>query len=154
MTANKMNKVLIALDYDPTAKKVAEVGYSFAKAMGAEVILLHVVENMLAYSLTYLNLGPLQLDSIVELKDASQQFLDKTKLYLNDMTIQTIVKEGDFAESIIEVAKEMDIDIIVMGSLSKRWLENIVMGSVSENVMKRTTIPMFIVPTKKVISDK
>jgi len=149
-----MNKVLIALDYDPTAKKVAEVGYSFAKAMGAEVILLHVVENMLAYSLTYLNLGPLQLDSIVELKDASQQFLDKTKLYLNDMTIQTIVKEGDFAESIIEVAKEMDIDIIVMGSLSKRWLENIVMGSVSENVMKRTTIPMFIVPTKKVISDK
>jgi len=149
-----MNKVLIALDYDPTAKKVAEVGYSFAKAMGAEVILLHVVENMLAYSLTYLNLGPLQLDSIVELKDASQQFLDKTKLYLNDVTIQTIVKEGDFAESIIEVAKEMDIDIIVMGSLSKRWLENIVMGSVSENVMKRTTIPMFIVPTKKVISDK
>ena len=92
-----MNKVLIALDYDPTAKKVAEVGYSFAKAMGAEVILLHVVENMLAYSLTYLNLGPLQLDSIVELKDASQQFLDKTKLYLNDVTIQTIVKEGDFA---------------------------------------------------------
>jgi len=154
MNANKMNKVLIALDYDPTAKKVAEVGYSFAKAMGAEVILLHVVENMLAYSLTYLNLGPLQLDSIVELKDASQQFLDKTKLYLNDVTIQTIVKEGDFAESIIEVAKEMDIDIIVMGSLSKRWLENIVMGSVSENVMKRTTIPMFIVPTKKVISDK
>ena len=154
MNANKMNKVLIALDYDPTAKKVAEVGYSFAKAMGAEVILLHVVENMLAYSLTYLNLGPLQLDSILELKDASQQFLDKTKLYLNDVTIQTIVKEGDFAESIIEVAKEMDIDIIVMGSLSKRWLENIVMGSVSENVMKRTTIPMFIVPTKKVISDK
>jgi len=149
-----MNKVLIALDYDPTAKKVAEVGYSFAKAMGAEVILLHVVENMLAYSLTYLNLGPLQLDSIVELKDASQQFLDKTKLYLNDVTIQTIVKEGDFAESIIEVANEMDVDIIVMGSLSKRWLENIVMGSVSENVMKRTTIPMFIVPTKKVISDK
>ena len=154
MNANKMNKVLIALDYDPTAKKVAEVGYSFAKAMGAEVILLHVVENMLAYSLTYLNLGPLQLDSIVELKDASQQFLDKTKLYLNDVTIQTIVKEGDFAESIIEVANEMDVDIIVMGSLSKRWLENIVMGSVSENVMKRTTIPMFIVPTKKVISDK
>jgi len=145
----KMNKVLIALDYDPTAKKVAEAGYAMAKAMGAEVILLHVVENLIAYSLSYLNMGPLQLDTVVELKDASQQFLNKTKLLLGDVTVQTVVREGDFANSIIEAVIEFDIDILVMGSLSKRWLEDIIMGSVTEQVMKKTPIPVFIVPTRK-----
>jgi nucleotide-binding universal stress UspA family protein len=145
----KMKKVLIALDYDPSAKKVAKVGYQMAKSMGAEVFLVHVIEDLVVYSLSYLNMGPLQLDTVVELKDASQQFLDKTKLLLGNKAIQTVVKEGDFADCIIETAKELDIDIIVMGSLSKRWLENIILGSVSERVMKQTTIPMFIVPTKK-----
>ena len=147
-----MNKVLIALDYDPTAKKVAKSGYSIASAMGAEVFLLHVIEDLTVYSLSYLNMGPLQLDSVVELKEASQQFLDKTKLFLGDLTIQTVVKEGNFADSIIQTAKELDVDIIVMGSLSKKWLENIVLGSVSQKVMLQTTIPMFIVPTKKEIA--
>ena len=147
-----MNKVLIALDYDPTAKKVAKSGYSIAAAMGAEIILLHVIEDLTVYSLSYLNMGPLQLDSVVELKEASQQFLDKTKLFLGDLTIQTVVKEGNFADSIIQTAKELDVDIIVMGSLSKKWLENIVLGSVSQKVMLQSTIPMFIVPTKKEIA--
>jgi len=152
MKTTKMNKVLIALDYDPTAKKVAKSGYSIASSMGAEVILLHVIQDLTVYSLSYLNMGPLQLDSVVELKEASQQFLDKTKLFLGDLTIQTVVKEGDFADSIFQTAKELDVDIIVMGSLSKKWLENIVLGSVSQKVMLQSTIPMFIVPTKKEIA--
>lgn len=145
----KINKVLIALDEDPSSKKVAKVGYQMAESMGAEVILVHVVEDLVAYSLSYLNMGPLKSDTVVELKDKSQQFLDEIKLLLGNDTIQTLVKEGDFADCIIETAKELDIDIIVMGSVSKRWFENIVLGSVSERVMKQTTIPMFIVPTIK-----
>ena len=37
-----MKKILIALDYNPTAQKVAEVGFSMAKSMNAKVLLLHV----------------------------------------------------------------------------------------------------------------
>ena len=149
MKANNMKKVLIALDYDPTAKKVAEVGFAMAKAMGAEITLIHVIVDLVTYSLTYLNMGPLQSDSGMELKDASHQFLEKTKLYLGDMTIQTMIKEGDFSDSILETAKEINADCIVMGSHSQKWLENIVMGSVTEEVLRKTTIPMFIIPTKK-----
>ena len=149
MKLKKIKKVLIALDYDPSARKVAEVGYQLAESIGAEVILMHVVENLVAYSLSYLNMGPLQSNVMVELKDTSQQFLDKTKLFLGNETIQTEIKEGDFADCIIESAKELNIDIIVMGSVSKRWLENTVLGTVSERVMKTTLIPLFIVPTKK-----
>jgi nucleotide-binding universal stress UspA family protein len=35
-----------------------------------------------------------------------------------------------------------------MGSHSRRWLEKILMGSVTETVLHKTTIPLFIVPTK------
>ena len=50
MKTNKMKKVLIALDYNPTAQKVAETGFSMAKAMNAEVTLLHVISDLVYYS--------------------------------------------------------------------------------------------------------
>jgi nucleotide-binding universal stress UspA family protein len=156
---NKMKKVLIALDYDPTAQKVAETGFSMAKAMNAEVILLHVITDRVYYSSLeyspivgfagYMDMDPLQLDSVDGLKKASHHFLDKLRHHLGDKTIQTLVKEGDFAESILNASKELHADIIVMGSHSRKWLENIVMGSVTEKVLHQTSIPLFIIPTKK-----
>jgi nucleotide-binding universal stress UspA family protein len=159
MKPDKMKKVLIALDYDPTAQKVAEAGFSLAKTMGAEVILMHVISDPVYYSSSefspimgytgYTDIGPLILDSVDGLKNVAQHFLDKSKHYLGDKTIQTQVKEGGFAESILKTAKDLHADIIVMGSHSRRWLENIVMGSVTEEVLHHTSIPLFIIPTKK-----
>jgi len=155
----KMEKVMIALDCDPTAQKVAEVGYAMAKAMNAHVILIHVLSNPVYYASTeyspimgytgYIDTGGLQLDSIEGLTEAAQIFLDKAKEHLGDETIQTVIKEGDFADSIIEEAKYLDVDVIVMGSLSRKWLENLLLGSVTEKVVHHSTIPIFVVPTKK-----
>jgi nucleotide-binding universal stress UspA family protein len=159
MKTNKMKKVLIALDYNPTAQKVAEVGFSMAKSMNAEVILLHVITDPVFYATAgyspimgfngYIDVGPVQLNNTDGLKQASLQYLDKSKQHLGDKTIQTLVKEGDFADSILETAKEENADIIVVGSHSRKWLENVVMGSVTEKVLHHTTIPLFIVPTKQ-----
>ncbi|RPH31868.1 MAG: universal stress protein [Bacteroidales bacterium] len=149
MKPKKIKKVLIALDYDPTAQKIAESGFLLAKSMGAKVILLHVVVDLVYYSVSYLNMGPLQLDSVADLNHASLLFLEKTKKHLGDETIQIIVMEGGFADSILIVAKNLHADIIVMGSHSQKWFENILMGSVTEKVLHHTTIPLFIIPTKK-----
>ena len=159
MKTDKVKKVLIALDYNPTAQKVAEVGFSLAKAMNAEIILLHVISDPVYYSSTeyspimgfngFLETGQMQLDSIDGLKQAALHFLDKSRHHLGDKSIQTLVKEGDFAESILKAAKEYHADIIILGSHSRKWLENIVMGSVTEKVLRHTTIPLFIIPTKK-----
>jgi len=159
MKTNTMKKILIALDYDPTAQKVAETGFSLAKAMRAEVTLLHVISDAKYYSSTdyspimgfngYMNLEPIQLDNIDALKNASMHYLDKTTQHLGDETIQTLVKEGDLAESIIKIAKDINADIIVMGSHSHRWLDEILLGSVTEKVLHHSSIPLFIIPTKK-----
>ena len=154
-----MKKVLIALDYDPTAQKVAETGFLWADSMNAQVILLHVIADPAYYSSLeyspitgfagYMDMSNDHLDSIDGLINASQQYLDKLKAHLGDKKIQTVVKEGDFAESILKTAKEMHADMIIMGSHSRNWLENIVMGSVTEKVLKHTSIPLFIIPVKK-----
>ena len=158
MKTNKVTKVLIALDYNPTAQKVAEVGFAMAKSINAEITLLHVISDPVYYSSTEFspimgytgNLDAVQqqIDTVEGMKTASQHFLDKSKLHLGDKTIQTQVKEGDFAETILKTAKQLHADIIVMGSHSRKWLENIVMGSVTENVLHHTSVPLFIVPTK------
>ena len=158
MKTIRMNKVLIALDYNPTAQKIAEEGYALAKSMGAEVMLLHVVSNLLYYSSPeyspimgfsgFIDMSPLQLDSTDGLKNASRHFLEKSKHHLGDDTIQTQVEEGDFAETILKCAKDFHADIIVMGTHSRRWLEEILMGSVTEKVLHQSTIPLFIIPTR------
>jgi nucleotide-binding universal stress UspA family protein len=68
---------------------------------------------------------------------------------LGNETIQTVLKVGEIAFTILETAKELNVDIIVMGSHSRKWLESIIMGSEAKDVLKNTTIPLFIVPTKK-----
>ncbi len=158
MKTNKMKKVLIALDYDPTSQKIAEQGYKMAKTMGAEVTLLHVVVDSALYSSVYANMGVWQIDTLdtfntleafKNLKTGSRNFLEKAKRHLADKSIQTIQKEGDTAQMILETSKEINADFIVMGSHSQKWLENILIGSVTEEVLRKTTIPMFIIPTKK-----
>ncbi|MFZ4398937.1 MAG: universal stress protein [Bacteroidales bacterium] len=161
MKTTNFKKVLIAMDYNPTAQKVAEIGYSIAKAMEAEVILLHITSDPVYYSSTEYSpiMGftginevlplQLQLDNIEGIKNASQFFLDKTKKHLGDNAIQTLVKEGDFAETILKTAKSLHVDVIVMGSHSHKWLEDILMGSVTKEVLRQTKIPLIIVPTKQ-----
>ena len=155
MKTNSIQKVLIALDYYPTSQKVAEVGYSMAKALNAEATLLHVSVDLAIYSAAYANMGVWQMDTQNAIdayeiaSTSSQHFLEKAKRHLVDKSIQVIHKEGDAAQKILETAAEIKADCIVVGSHSQKWLENIIMGSVTEEVLRKTTIPMFIVPTKK-----
>jgi nucleotide-binding universal stress UspA family protein len=160
MKTEKVKKVLIALDYNPTAQKVAEDGYSIAKAMNAEIVLLHVVSDIVYYSSMdyspimgfngFLDPGQALMESPEALKQAAMQFLEKTQQHLGDKSIQILVKEGDFAVTILKTAKELHSDIIILGSHSRKWLENVIMGSVTEEVLRHTTLPLFIIPTKRV----
>ena len=159
-----MKKVLIALDYDPTAQKVAETGYRLAKEMNARTILLHVVSDPTYYS--SLNYSPImgfggfssvdtiQSDSADELKKVAQNYLDTSKKHLSNEMIETVVRNGDFGETILQTATDLNVDIIVMGTHSRRGLEKILMGSVAEKVLRHSLIPLFIIPTKSLAENK
>ncbi|WP_321995584.1 universal stress protein [Draconibacterium orientale] len=154
-----MKKVLIALDFDPSAQKIAETGFSFAQRMKAEVTLFHVLANPQHYKLTEhvtimgfagrLNTNEELSEKALEPQKISQLFLDKSKHYLGDNHIQTLIGDGDCSEAILKAANKIGAEVIVMGSHSRKWFENTTMGSVTEKVLQNTTIPVLIIPTKK-----
>ena len=154
-----LKRVIIACDYHQTAQKTVEKGYKMAKSIGAEIYLLHIVDHYSYYKLTEpskdekfaqcMKLNSLQLEEIEERLVELEKFLENIKSFLNDKTIHVIVKAGDPADSIIKIAEDLEANIIVINSHSRKWTENITMGSVADKLFKKSTIPLLIVPVKK-----
>src|SRR5688572_4367509 len=113
-----MKKILIALDYDLAAQKVAEMGYDLAKAMNGTAILLHVISDANQYS--YLEYSPVmgfggfsnvnmaQKDS-EELEKMALEYLNQCKKHLHDESIEAVVRSGVFGETIVTTAVEMNV---------------------------------------------
>ena len=154
-----MKKILIAIDYNLSALTVAEMGYELAKSMNAEVVLLHVIADTTYYSsLEYssvMGFGGFSngeffgLINTTGLTEAAQYYLDKVKHHLHNNDLETLVEAGESAKVILETAKKHHVDMIVMGSHSRNWLNQVVMGSVTKDVLKDTSVPMLIIPVKE-----
>ncbi|HJS56104.1 MAG TPA: universal stress protein [Chitinophagaceae bacterium] len=153
-----MKKILIALDYSLSAQRVAETGYELAKAMNAKAILLHVISDATYYSSLkyspimgyegFSGVDIIQTDAAEQLVTASHKYLEKSKQHLGNKTIQTVVKSGACGEAILRTAAELNVDVIVMGTHSRRGFERILLGSIAENVLRHSLIPVFIIPIK------
>ncbi|HLN22161.1 MAG TPA: universal stress protein [Bacteroidales bacterium] len=154
-----MKTVLIALDYDYSARKVAESGHLLATSMNAKTVLLNVISDDVYYS--SLEYSPITgftgfsnadftlMASSEGLASASGFFLEQIKSHLHDESIQIVVGKGDFSDTILKTATDMEADVIVMGSHGRKWLDHILVGSVTEKVLHQTKIPLFIVPVKE-----
>jgi len=153
-----MKKVLIALDYDPSAEKIAETGYAIATALNAEVTLLHIMAEPAYYSSMeyspimgfsgFMNSFDAGMSNTIQqdIEAQSQTFLDKSKEHLGNQNIKTLVTEGPFAQSIIEAALKVQADLIVMGSHSRRGLDKLLMENVAEKVLHLTKTPLLVIP--------
>ncbi|MGN6340576.1 MAG: universal stress protein [Ginsengibacter sp.] len=154
-----MKKILIALDYNPTAQHILEAGYELARSMGAEVILMHVVADYTYYSSLdyspilgfdqFSNLGAMQLDSVTQLENAANEYLEHLKAQFGYSSIKTLIKDGDAGEGIVEASDNLGVDVVVLGSHSRRGLDKILMGSVAEKVLRKSKIPLYIIPVSE-----
>jgi nucleotide-binding universal stress UspA family protein len=153
-----MQKILIAIDYAPSAKKIAEQGYALGKSMHAEIALLHVIEDIGYYSSTvydpimgfggFTNTAFLNKDVLKSIENKAEEFLVKTKKHLKDDKIQTIVVHGDVADSILEIAKKEHCDLIVIGTNARSGVEEFFLGSTVHKLIKHSTQPIYTIPTK------
>ncbi len=154
-----MKRILIALDYDPTAQRVAESGVALSFVAGDEVTLLHVIENPAFYASSeydpimgfvgYMRPelpGALGMDQI---KWGMEDYLQKSKEHLQMPEMQTRIEEGLPGEVILSAASDIKADLIVMGTHSRRWLEKIIMGSIAGYVVQHSRIPLLIIPTRQ-----
>jgi nucleotide-binding universal stress UspA family protein len=151
-----MKRILIALDYDPTAQIVADAGYDLAKTLNAAAILLHVTADVTRY--TYLEYSPImelggydiidkqQREMSAKLEKLAKDFLMQSKTRIGDESIETLVRNGDVVETILATAAEINADIIVIGTKGRRGLEKRFAGSTSKKVLLQSSKPVVVIP--------
>ena len=151
-----MEKILIAIDYTPSAKKVVEAGYKIAKALNATIILAHAITDPDLYGMPYSTIivmgyetgFPADLKANIEhIKKEAQNYLDATVLHLGDKNILTIVLEGEADEAILEYSKKQKVDLIVMGSHRHKGIDRLLLPDVAVKVLKHSKIPLLTIPT-------
>lgn len=153
-----MKRILIAIDYNISAQKVAELGYSLGKAMHAEILLIHVIEDVMYYASQsydpimgfggFVNTNFLGPDVQESLEREAYHFLEKTAIHLNDADINIHVSHGNIEDTILATAEEKQCDLIVIGTHSRKWLEEILLGSTAHKLLKNSRIPLLIIPIK------
>ena len=151
-----MEKILIAIDYTPSAKKVVEAGYKIAKALNATIILAHAIADPDLYGMPYSTIivmgyetgFPADLNANIEqLKKEAQNYLDASVSHLGDTTIQTVVLEGEADEAILEYSKKHKVDLIVMGSHRHKGIDSLLLPDVAVKVLKHSKTPLLTIPT-------
>lgn len=77
-----MKKICIGLDYNPSAEKVSQMGYAYAKALQAETHLVHVISDAVYYAMDYSpfvgyesSFYDTNFAVVEELKNGAQNFL-------------------------------------------------------------------------------
>lgn len=155
-----MKKICIALDYNPTSEKVAKIGYAYAKALNAQVVLAHVITDPSFYGIEYSPFlgydtsfgmgsmeGSMKLEN--EIEKGAENFLSTAAQHLGSRDIGTVVLNGDTADAILDYTAENKIDLLVIGTHSHSAFENMMVGNTAIKVLKHAKVPLLIVPTKK-----
>ena len=148
-----MKRILIAIDFNPTAEIVASLGYKLAKSLKARVILVHVIADAAYYAMDYSPImgyqGAYTRGTVAigrEIKKEAKDFLDAAVKHLGDDKIETSILEGETAEAIIEQAEKWRAELIVMGSHTHKGLERLFVPDVAAHVLKNSKIPLLTVP--------
>lgn len=68
---------------------------------------------------------------------------------LNRKRVGAAVDFGDPAECILALAREVDADLIAVGTHGKRGVERMVLGSVAEAVLRQAPCPVLVLRAKK-----
>lgn len=152
-----MQKVLIAIDYNPVSEKIAKQGYELAKNLNCEVCLIHVIADESYYEMSYsefMGYVPVK-DDIEKIKKNDElhkvglDLLIAATEFIKDPNVQTHVAEGKPAEAILNYADQWGADIIVLGTHSHNTLEKIFLGTVASKIIEDTKIPVHLIPVKR-----
>jgi nucleotide-binding universal stress UspA family protein len=137
------SNILLAVDGSDHALHAARVAADLANAMNAKTLRVVV-----AYASIPPYLGEPNLQDAINARlMESQGILQKAVEALGTVSAEVFTDpvEGDPAESIIEVARTRESDLIVMGSRGLGRLSGLLLGSTSQKVVAHAPCPVLIV---------
>ena len=120
-------------------------GFQLGLQLNAEIALLSVVDLTMLITEGAVTPKGFADITINDYKKNQQMLVDTV---FKEHKIWTFVEEGIPYEVILNVAKEWDADMIVLGTHGRTGFSHLIMGSVAEKVIRHSEIPVFIIPTK------
>lgn len=135
-------KILVPLDGSEHSLDALEKAIQIAKKFDSDVTLVHL------YSIAVFKLTPSQInDYVLELRKAGKEILaeGQKKAYAEGVPVETQLKEGHIVEGIVELARDGNFDLIVMGARGLSKLKELFLGSVSHGVTLHAPCPVLIV---------
>lgn len=144
-----MNTILVPIDFSHAAQAVLDQAKQLAKAQGAKVILLHVEPpepGFIGYEP-----GPQHVRDIVaqEAKDNHHRLHEtRDALAADGVEADVLLIQGPTVEKVLEECDRLNADMIVMGSHGHGALFDLLIGSVSEGVIRGAKVPVVIVPAR------
>ena len=161
-----MKRILVPVDFSPITEGVLALAQQMARVFGAELHLVHVCEIAAvpvfpAATIGYPGIGMpemgmtggmsleaagyLRPDAPNE-KQKSQLDRLQEELTRTGLTVVAYEREGTVVEEILKTSREISADLIVMGSHGHGSVYNLLVGSVTEGVLKAGERPVLLVP--------
>ncbi|AXR81089.1 universal stress protein [Natrarchaeobaculum sulfurireducens] len=138
-----IESILIPTDGSDGALAGAGRGIALASRIDADVHVLSIVESRLrARDLDELDLPSLEERAEKAVEEIARLAADHDE----EMTVTTTIRKGTPFQSIREYATRREIDVIVMGTKGRTGLDRVLLGSVTENVLRTARTPVLAVP--------
>ena len=142
----KLKKVLVPTDFSDSARHAFTYGVSFAREYKAELVLLHVVENLTVGYAS--DLFPVPMAEVFqEISGYAKAELAKLaeEARQKGVAVSELVAQGKPSAEIMRHAAENDVDMIVLGAHGKGMLDQALFGSTTERVVRRAPCPVLTV---------
>jgi nucleotide-binding universal stress UspA family protein len=146
-----MKRILVPTDFSEHAEDALKVAVQIAKKNDSEIIVLHMLE--LPHQMNDAILGGASIPETMLFMKKANEMLDEisSKPYLDGIPVTEIVKMDKPIHGITQVSKDYDVDLIIMGSHGSSGVEELIIGSNTEKVVRNSEIPVLII--KKDISN-
>ena len=139
-----MKKILVPVDFSEHAGYALEVAAKLAKDFSAEIIVLHMMGLSEAYLTKSESDEAAEAHFYMKLaKKRYETFLNKP--FLKGVKVTEMVQNYKIFSEINQVAKENNIDLIIMGSHGASGVSEIFVGSNTEKVVRSSDIPVLVI---------
>lgn len=135
-----IQKILCPTDLSDESRSALAIACEWAKQFGAELHLLHVVEGL---STPYPYLGPPFNEAMsweTMIRQKARDALTALTLPGDSSTLKVVreLRSGSPIAQIVDYAQTSGIDLIVMSTHGRSGFSHLLLGSVAENVVRRS----------------
>jgi nucleotide-binding universal stress UspA family protein len=142
-------KILVAIDDCETSQSALREALLIAKASNAKLYIAHVADNTLMNAHGHTTETSVDIEhSINEISSAGKTLLDQAIKSADGVDAEALLLEtrhGRISELLSEKAKELGVDLIIIGRHSRRGLATLILGSTAEQLAKIATASVLLV---------